>query len=93
MRAAGRYREKFHVDPRVVVRPGDGVYYTASTLSELRVVAETFRGAMATDSRDPCGVYVGSTSGTVHISSDRGDSWQTLPCTLPRVLSVRVFEE
>ena len=51
------------------------------------------RGAMATDSLDPCGVYVGSTSGTVHISSDRGDSWQTLPCTLPRVLSVRVFEE
>lgn len=51
------------------------------------------RGAMDTDDLDPCGVYVGSTSGTVHFSNDGGDSWQTLPCTFPRILTVRVFRE
>ncbi len=45
-RAIDRYRARFGVDPRVIVRPGDGVYYAAPTLAELRVVAEVYRGAM-----------------------------------------------
>lgn len=49
------------------------------------------RGALATDGLDPCGVYLGTTAGTVHVSADGGESWRTLPCTLPRVLSVRAF--
>lgn len=51
------------------------------------------RGAMAVDGLDPAGVYVGSTSGDVFISADAGESWQTLPCRLPRVLSVAVYAE
>ena len=51
------------------------------------------RGAMDVDHLDPCGVYLGTTSGSVHISSDGGDSWAQLPCTLPRVMSVSVFTD
>lgn len=48
------------------------------------------RGALATDDLDPCGVYFGTTSGTVHVSNDRGESWRTLPLVLPRILHVAV---
>ncbi|MFB3066095.1 MAG: exo-alpha-sialidase, partial [Planctomycetota bacterium] len=51
------------------------------------------RGAMVTDALDPCGIYVGDTSGRVHVSADAGDSWQTLPFTLPRILNVRTYLE
>jgi photosystem II stability/assembly factor-like uncharacterized protein len=51
------------------------------------------RGAIAVDGLDPAGVYVGSTSGDVFASADGGDSWQTLPCRLPRVLSVAAYVE
>lgn len=55
--------------------------------------AGVLRGAMAVDGLDPAGVYVGSTSGDVFVSADEGDSWQTLPWTLPRVLSVAAYVE
>ena len=51
------------------------------------------RDAMAVDGLDPCGVYVGTTSGTVHVSPDRGETWTTLPATLPRILSVNFHAE
>ncbi|NNF44822.1 MAG: exo-alpha-sialidase [Phycisphaerales bacterium] len=47
------------------------------------------RGAMAADQDG--GVYLGTTGGQVYVSSDGADSWQTLPVTLPRVLSVEVY--
>jgi photosystem II stability/assembly factor-like uncharacterized protein len=50
------------------------------------------RGAMAVDGLDPGGVYIGTTSGEVYASRDRGESWNELPCRLPRVLSVQAFE-
>ncbi len=49
------------------------------------------RGAMAVDKQDPCGVYLGTTSGTVHMSADLGESWQRLPGILQRILCVEVF--
>jgi len=55
--------------------------------------AGVLRGAMAVDGLEPAGVYVGSTSGDVFVSADGGDSWQTLPCRLPRVLSVKAYVE
>jgi photosystem II stability/assembly factor-like uncharacterized protein len=55
--------------------------------------AGVLRGAMAVDGLDPAGVYVGSTAGELFASADRGDSWQRLSCTLPRVLSVKAFVE
>lgn len=49
------------------------------------------RGAAATDHRG--GVYVGTTSGTLHLSLDGGDGWRTLPWVLPRVLHVAAYPE
>ncbi len=48
------------------------------------------RDAMAVDSLDPCGVYVGTTGGQVYVSADDGDSWMSIVHDLPAVLSVEV---
>ncbi|MPZ16961.1 MAG: exo-alpha-sialidase [Luteitalea sp.] len=53
--------------------------------------ASVLRGAMAVDGLSPTGVYVGSTAGNVYTSADEGESWQPLPCTLPRILSVKAY--
>lgn len=47
-----------------------------------------YREGLDTDGLDSEGVYVGTSNGQVFASSDRGDSWQRLPGTLPPVLSV-----
>jgi hypothetical protein len=49
------------------------------------------RQALALDQCDPCGVYFGTTSGSVYGSSDRGESWSRLALDLPKVLSVEAF--
>ena len=51
------------------------------------------RGALAVDGRDSPGVYFGTTSGTLYASRDEGETWQMIPVTLPRILSVTAFEE
>ena len=48
------------------------------------------RDAMAIDSLDSCGVYVGTTGGQVYASADAGDSWVTLARDFPAVLSLEV---
>jgi photosystem II stability/assembly factor-like uncharacterized protein len=48
------------------------------------------RDAMAVDSLDDCGVYVGTTGGQVYASADSGDSWSPIVRDLPAVLSVEV---
>ncbi|CAN5145336.1 hypothetical protein BH20ACT5_BH20ACT5_13620 [soil metagenome] len=48
------------------------------------------RDAMAVDSLDSCGVYVGTTGGQVYASADAGDSWAPIVRDLPAVLSVEV---
>jgi photosystem II stability/assembly factor-like uncharacterized protein len=55
--------------------------------------ATVLRGGMAVDALDPAGVYIGSTSGDLFASSDGGESWQTLPCRLPRILNVKAYVE
>jgi photosystem II stability/assembly factor-like uncharacterized protein len=55
--------------------------------------ATVLRGAMAVDALDPAGIYIGSTSGDVFASVDDGESWQTLPCRLPRVLNLKAYVE
>jgi hypothetical protein len=52
--------------------------------------AGVLRDALATD--DAGGVYLGTTAGTVHVSVDAGERWETVPAVLPRILSVRVLE-
>jgi len=46
------------------------------------------RGAMSTDTLDPCGIYFGTTGGQVYASADSGDSWTAIVRDLPAVLSV-----
>lgn len=46
------------------------------------------RGAMSTDTLDPCGVYFGTTGGQVYGSADGGNSWEPIVRDLPAVLSV-----
>jgi hypothetical protein len=48
------------------------------------------RNAMAIDSLDPCGVYVGTTGGQVYGSANSGDHWAPIVRDLPPVLSVEV---
>ncbi len=48
------------------------------------------RDAMAVDSLDSCGVYFGTTGGSVYASPDAGDHWHEIVRDLPGVLSVEV---
>jgi photosystem II stability/assembly factor-like uncharacterized protein len=53
--------------------------------------ANVLRGAMALDHHDPCGVYFGTTGGSVYSSADRGESWSRLSSDLPKILCVEAF--
>lgn len=46
------------------------------------------RHAMCTDMKDPCGVYVGTNTGQLFASRDRGDSWELIADFLPPIYSV-----
>ena len=48
------------------------------------------RDAMAVDSLESCGLYIGTTGGQVYVSADGGDSWNPIVRDLPAVLSVEV---
>jgi hypothetical protein len=43
------------------------------------------REAMASDNRDPAGVYFGTSTGTLFYSRDAGDSWHILAEQLPPI--------
>jgi hypothetical protein len=47
-----------------------------------------YRDAMAVDTLDPCGIYLGTTGGQVYRSGDGGDSGTPMVRDLPAVLSV-----
>ncbi|HEX2022053.1 MAG TPA: exo-alpha-sialidase [Candidatus Thermoplasmatota archaeon] len=48
----------------------------------------TLRDGMATDGRDPAGIYVGTTTGQVFASRDEGVTWAKIADHLPPVLSL-----
>jgi photosystem II stability/assembly factor-like uncharacterized protein len=50
------------------------------------------RHGMCTDKKDPCGVYVGTNTGQLFASSDRGDSWHLIADYLPAIYSVSAIE-
>ncbi len=50
------------------------------------------RQAMASDFRDPGGVYFGTNTGSVFATRDEGDSWSEIARHLPTVLCVEVLE-
>lgn len=55
------------------------------------IFASVLRGALAVDSHDPAGVYFGTSSGNLFASADLGETWQEIPVSLPRVLSVEAY--
>lgn len=48
------------------------------------------RHGMCADTLDPCGVYVGTNTGQLFATADRGDSWQMIADFLPPIYSVNV---
>jgi len=53
------------------------------------VLLGVLRHGMCTDTQDPCGVYVGTNTGQLFASADRGDSWNLIADFLPTIYSVR----
>ena len=48
------------------------------------------RSALAVDTLDSCGLYLGTSGGQVYVSADSGDHWNAIVSNLPPVLSVEV---
>ena len=65
----------------------------AEGLPSEHVYASVMRGAMDADQLEPCGIYVGTTSGDVFVSADAGDHWTVLPYRLPRIHCLSAFAE
>jgi photosystem II stability/assembly factor-like uncharacterized protein len=59
-------------------------------LPQQNCYVNVLRDAMAVDSLDPCGLYVGTTGGQVYVSADSGDNWTPIVRDLPPVLSVEI---
>lgn len=51
-----------------------------------------FRQALKCDSREPVGLYLGTTAGEIWASRDEGDSWRAIARHLPRILAIEVVE-
>jgi len=58
-------------------------------LPQKNAMETVLRDALATDTSDPAGVYVGTRSGQVYGSRDEGSSWSLLMGGLPPVVCVR----
>jgi hypothetical protein len=70
---------------------GDSWTAAAEGLPEEPSFTGVLRGAMTADQLDPGGVYFGTTGGKVYASADLGDTWQSLPGTLPRISALAAF--
>ena len=51
------------------------------------------REAIDTDSREPCGVYFGTSGGHLFASADAGGNWREVASYLPRILSVKAIAD
>jgi hypothetical protein len=70
-------------------RTGGGTWELLTNgLPQENAFVNILRDAMSVDTLDPCGVYVGTTSGEVYASADGGDTWRPIVEHLPRILSV-----
>ena len=49
------------------------------------------REGLVNDALDPCGLYLGTSTGHLFASRDRGESWSMLAAFLPGILCVRPF--
>src|SRR6476646_4664036 len=69
---------------------GDDWEALTTGLPQEHCYVNVLRDAMAVDSLDPCGLYVGTTGGQVYASANAGDSWTPIVQNFPAVLSVEV---
>ncbi len=69
---------------------GDEWEALTNGLPQQNCYVNVLRDAMAVDSLDPCGLYVGTTGGQVYASANAGDSWTPIVRDLPAVLSIEV---
>ena len=46
------------------------------------------REGIATDALDPCGIYLGTTTGQLFYSRDDGESWEVMLDNLTPILSL-----
>ena len=53
---------------------GDEWEVLTNGLSQGNIYLHAIREGMVTDPLDPCGVYLGATSGQIYYSRDRGDT-------------------
>jgi photosystem II stability/assembly factor-like uncharacterized protein len=60
-------------------------------LPQKNVFFGVLRQAMATDRRDPAGVYFGTNSGEVYTSADEGERWSRIAQHLPPISSVETL--
>lgn len=51
-----------------------------------------YRQAMCADTCEPCGIYLGTSTGQIFYSRDQGDSWEILADCLPPVFSLACAE-
>ena len=69
---------------------GDEWEALTNGLPQQNCYVNVLRDAMAVDSLDSCGIYFGTTGGTVYASADEGEHWEAIVRDLPAVLSVEV---
>lgn len=69
---------------------GDNWGPTGDGLPE-QAFSGALRDAFVLDGLDPVGLYVGTTGGELHHSRDEGQSWERLPGSFPRILTVKAF--
>jgi len=62
-------------------------------LPQEHVYCTVLRDGMDSDHLDPLGLYVGTSSGHVFVSGDRGESWRVEAEFLPPILSVKACAE
>jgi photosystem II stability/assembly factor-like uncharacterized protein len=86
--------EHFPLDGKLRVyrsRTGGGEWEPLTRgLPQDHCYVNVLRDAMAVDTHDPCGIYVGTTGGDVYASADGGDTGARSCEDLPAVLSVEV---
>ena len=63
---------------------------TSQGLPQRAAWLNVLRQAFTADALDPCGLYVGTSTGHVFLSLDNGETWQIIADHLPQIYSVRV---
>ena len=59
-------------------------------LPQQNAYLHVMREGMATDTLDPCGIYVGTSAGQIFYSRNNGDSWELMIDYLPPINSIEV---